>query len=501
MTPVYDEIFDRYHERKQMLNPCFQFGSGVSVPSEHIKTYKDILLLTLLEVFYRELRDNPHRTDSDLKEIVGDITEHLQIEADAAFQERLSAALISSGTGQNREPFLSTYYNENTQSFEEERFLYLTEDTEAMHRLKSDPPIWRVSESGQKVIFMSLEMADEYSIEFQQLYTLSFIRKGNFKKALSNLDHVKAAVRARANGERDYAKRIRRDPRWILSKDKELVERRKELQSQFQEQKKLFTDMDIILHEKLGSTTDPKTIRDIEFLKEKVDECVGEHTTLTELVVQNYGQEIALQKQIDRLLNFNRSFVKDIWEKHVYSGGFLLEDGFEAVLEPLFSPKPVFIYPLNWVWEEHKVTGVDDEEPEETTEEVFVLPNAKRPPIQWPNMVALWKPVFEAALQHPEKTYRLRDAHLGQWSIDALELWMKFRDGEFSFSSPLSLQRNYDDQRAQLLQHIVRAYPAMIEISRFGVRVETDGGAPIQNEWVTMTPFKLTLVSRDNGGT
>lgn len=343
MTPIYDEIFDRYHERKRMLNPCFLFGTGVSVPSEHSKTYKDVLLLTLLEVFYRELRDNPYRTDKDLKEIVSEIVKRLNMEADVGFLERLAIALISSGTGQNREPFLSTYYNETTQTFEEERFLYLTEDTEAMHRLKSEPPIWRVSESGQKVIFMSLEMADEYSIEFQQLYTLSFIRKGNFQKALSNLDHVKAAVRTRANGERDYAKRIRRDPRWILSKDKEHLERRKELKVQFQEQKKLFTDMDIMLHEKLSSTTDPKTIRDIELLKEKVDECVGEHTTLTELVVQNYGQEIALQKQIDRLLNYNRSFVRDIWEKHIYSQGFMFEEGFDALLEPLFSPKPDFI--------------------------------------------------------------------------------------------------------------------------------------------------------------
>jgi len=501
MTPVYDEIFDRYHERKRMLNPCFQFGTGVSVPSEHTKNYKDVLLLTLLEVFYREIRDNPQRTDKDLKEIVAEIVNRLNMEADEGFQGRLAMALISSGTGQNSEPFLSTYYNETTQTFEEERFLYLTEDTEAMHRLKSDPPIWRVSESGQKVIFMSLEMADEYSIEFQQLYTLSFIRKGNFQKALSNLDHVKAAVRTRANGEREYAKRIRRDPRWILSKDKEHLERRKELQAQFQEQKKLFADMDIMLHEKLSGTTDQKTIRDIELLKDKVDECVGEHTTLTELVVQNYGQEIALQRQIDRLLNYNRSFVKDIWEKHLYSGGFLFEEGFEALLEPLFSPKPDFIYPLNWVWEEHKVTDLDEEEQAEPEEEVFELPNAKRPPIHWPHLVALWKPVFETALQHPEKTCRLRDSHLGEWSIDALELWMKFRDGEFSFSSPFSLQKKYDDQRALLLQHIVKTYPTMIEITRYRVRVESDGGPPIQNDWVTMTPFILTLVSKENGGT
>ncbi|MED5017456.1 hypothetical protein P9847_09050 [Paenibacillus chibensis] len=500
MTPIYDEIFDRYHERKRMLNPCFLFGTGVSVPSEHSKTYKDILLLTLLEIFYRELRDNPHRTDKNLKEIVAEIMERLNMEADAGFQERLASALISSGTGQNREPFLSTYYNETTQTFEEERFLYLTEDTEAMHRLKSEPPIWRVSESGQKIIFMSLEMVDEYSIEFQQLYTLSFIRKGNFQKALSNLDHVKAAVRTRANGERDYAKRIRRDPRWILSKDKEHLERRKELKVQFQDQKKLFADMDIMLHEKLSGTTDLKTIRDIELLKEKVDECVGEHTMLTELVVQNYGQEIALQKQIDRLLNYNRSFVKDIWEKHIYSGGFVFDEGFDALLEPLFSPKPNFIYPLNWVWEEHKIMELEEEEHEEAVEEVFELPNAKRPPIHWSQMVNLWKPVFEAALQHPNKTYRLRDAHLGEWSIDALEMWMKYRDGEFSFSSPLSLEKKYDDQRALLLQHIVKAYPAMIEITQYGVRVESDGGPPIQNDLVTITPFMLTLVNKENGG-
>lgn len=153
------------------------------------------------------------------------------------------------------------------------------------------------------------------------------------------------------------------------------------------------------------------------------------------------------------------------------------------------------------MWEEHKVTELDEEEHEEAKEEVFELPNAKRPPINWPQMVDLWKPVFEAALQHPDKTYRLRDAHLGEWSIDALEMWMKYRDGEFSFSSPLSLQKKYDDQRALLIQHIVKVYPAMIEITRYGVRVESDGGPPIQNNLVTMTPFKLTLVNKEIGGT
>ncbi len=500
MTPIYEEIFDRYHERKRMLNPCFQFGTGISVPSEYSKTYKDILFLSLLEVFYRELRDNPRRTDSDLNEIVVEIMERLGITEDVSFAERLSTALISSGSGQNREPFVSSYYNENTRTFEEERFLYLTEDTEAMHRSKTEAHIWRVSESGQKLIFLSFEMADEYSIEIHQLYTLSFIRKGNFQKALGNLDHVKAAVRTKANQERDYAKRIRKDPRWILSKDSEHNERRKGLHDQFQEQKKLFYDMDNILHDKLKDSTDPKTIRDIELLKEKVDECVGEHTTLTELVVQNYSQEISLQKQIERLLNYNRSFVKDIWEKHLYSNGVFFEDGFDSFLEPLFSPKPEFIYPLSWVWEEHKVLDIDEEEEGGEKEVEFELPDAKRPPIHWPHIVSLWKPVFETALNHPQKIYRLRDSHIGEWSIDALELWMKFREGDFLFKSSLSLQKKYDDQRALLLQHIVKQYPAMVEVTHYIIRVRSDGGEPIQNDLVTLTPFMLMLIPKEDGG-
>ncbi|MDQ0896312.1 hypothetical protein [Paenibacillus sp. V4I7] len=358
---IYEEIFERYHERKMTLNPCFQFGTGIQVPTEFSKVYKDILFLMLLEIFYRELRDNPERTDRDLKEIAKEVMDKIGVQANEDFTDRLAVALISSGTGQNREPFLSSYYNETTSSFEEERFLYLTEDTEAMLRSKSDAQIWKLSESGQKLIFLSLEMADEFGIEIQQLYTLSFIRKGNFQKALGNLDHVKAAVRAKATQERDYAKRMRRDPRSIFSKEKDQMERRKSLQEQFQEQKKLFYDMDNILHEKLKDTTDPKIIRDIEYLKEKVDECVGEHSKLTELVVQNYSQEIALQREIERLLNYNRSFVKDIWEKHIYSEGFIFEDGFESILEPLFSPKQEFIYPLSWVWDEHKVGEIESE--------------------------------------------------------------------------------------------------------------------------------------------
>ncbi|GAB6989885.1 hypothetical protein [Paenibacillus pini] len=501
---IYEEIFERYHERKKTLNPCFQFGTGIQIPTEYSKVYKDILFLMLLEIFYRELRDNPERTDRALKEIAEEIMIKVGVQANTDFIERLAIALLSTGTGQYREAFISSYYNESTSSFEEERFLYLTEDTEAMLRSKSDAQIWKLSESGQKLVFLSLEMADEFGIEIQQLYTLSFIRKGNFQKALGNLDHVKAAVRAKATQERDYAKRMRRDPRSIFSKEREHIERRKSLQEQFQEQKKLFYEMDNILHEKLKEMTDPKVIRDIEYLKEKVDECVGEHSKLTELVVQNYSQEIALQREIERLLNYNRSFVKDIWEKHIYSEGFIFEDGFECILEPFFSPKQEFIYPLSWVWDEHHVGEIDSEVAASAEEpnDIPEIKNAKRVPIDWDSIANLWTPVFKAALEDPQKTCALRECHIGEWTLDALEMWMKFRDGDFELKSSLSPSRKYDDDRAVLLQEVVKRDPGMIEMTnQYKIRVSTDGGEQIQNELVSITPFTLTLIPKEyNGG-
>src|SRR5437764_9903615 len=76
--------------------------------------------------------------------------------------------------------------------------------------------VYKLTDVAQEMIFMSREMAEEFSITIEQLYSMQLIKNGNFKKATRNLDHLISRVNRLMTKEYTFQKEMVNNPKILL---------------------------------------------------------------------------------------------------------------------------------------------------------------------------------------------------------------------------------------------------------------------------------------------
>lgn len=123
------EVWDGFRERVSILNPISMLGKGMDLGVALNPYLFQICLAVLLEVFYREIKDDDHRHFYDIKEIVNHVIEEQGLEATEDHVERIANGLVSFGPPQSRQSFPGKVFDPNTGEFVEKPFFYLTIDT------------------------------------------------------------------------------------------------------------------------------------------------------------------------------------------------------------------------------------------------------------------------------------------------------------------------------------------------------------------------------------
>ncbi|MNW33034.1 hypothetical protein D3C74_99890 [compost metagenome] len=491
------EVFEHYVDRKKILNRFQQFGSGVLIRNEQVSPYTtDIIFALLIEVFYRELRQDDRRTMKDLILIVEEIMGEMGLGSDYEAAERLGESLIAKGT-QVREVFSAQYFDPQSKTLETEEFSYVDIDREAMPRTKSELPIYTLTKHAQQLLFLTWEVQEEYSIQIEQMYLLQFIKKGEFKKALSNIDRMLAEIRLFTIKEQEYRKDLERDPVLVL-RNEDRHERQVELSSQFRSEVSMFHQIESWLVKVQGGK-DAKTLEEIWELEERVRKTIKAHSLFSTVVVQNFEYEIELQKNLIRLFEQRKSLRKDFWQDTILPAGILDESIFSFLLAPLFSPKPAFIYPISWAWQEHTVDEVLMGAEELEDEEIETITASHRE-VKWHTVVSIWAPVLRQAAH--SSTFSISSiSNIGDWTIDAVEFWMKFKEQTLSIApNELSLQAMARiDECARLVYECIMYDPSLGELLLGKqIRVEVAEGEPLQFPFVTISPFMLWIEQGGN---
>ena len=144
--------------------------------------------------FIRELNDDENRRKSDIKYMVEDSIKQMKLLADEKQIERITSGLLYQGKEEYSKPFEALYYDEIRQSWETQVFRYVTMDELYTNLEMGGSIVYKLTDIAQEMIFMSREMAEEFSITIEQLYSMQLIKNGNFQKAIRNLDHLISRV-------------------------------------------------------------------------------------------------------------------------------------------------------------------------------------------------------------------------------------------------------------------------------------------------------------------
>ena len=76
--------------------------------------------------------------------------------------------------------------------------------------------VYKLTDVAQEMIFMSREIAEEFSITIEQLYSMKLIKNGNFRKAARNLDHLISRVNRLMTKEYSFQKEMMNNPKILL---------------------------------------------------------------------------------------------------------------------------------------------------------------------------------------------------------------------------------------------------------------------------------------------
>ncbi|MCM2534976.1 hypothetical protein NDK43_24870 [Neobacillus pocheonensis] len=210
-----NESWEGFAQRMQRLNPLFELGRGMEVGElkPHIQT---ILMQVLLTIFYRELNDDDQRRKSDIRYMVEDSIKQMKLLADDKQIERITSGLLYQGKEEYSKPFEALYYDEIRQSWETQTFRYVTMDELYTNLEMGGSIVYKLTDVSQEMIFMSREMAEEFSITIEQLYSMQLIKNGNFRKATRNLDHLISRVNRLMSKEFTFQKEMINNPKILL---------------------------------------------------------------------------------------------------------------------------------------------------------------------------------------------------------------------------------------------------------------------------------------------
>lgn len=486
-----------FGERIKRLNPIWNLASGMQLAA--LKDYAQMLALSvLLEVFYREIENNPDRKKQDLLSIVKNCINELQINIELDVQEELIQrfvdGLLWSGQAELHQPFMAKWFDEKEQEIKEHRFRYLVEDRETSQWEKGGKTVYRCSDEAKELIFMSREILQELEITIDQLYIEHLVKNGHFQQALSGLDDLMARVKRMIARELDYRESMKRNPKIIFQQENDLrSSREQEVKQQFQEEKTRFQQMRQLL-QRISSSNQHYEIA------EKLEQTRRVHDQLASNVVENMRLEIELRYEFPNLFwkQQNVTFQKSYFQDWLALEGLPHPDDFGTLLEPLFSPQPHFIYPLDWSWMEQETDIQQEEKSDIVEEETEGVVHHKRE-VEWDKVVRLWEPFFVELLEKGEfHLSRLRDISESlqeKWleQKEAVDLWMLFHSEPLAVPE-LDAEKEHGDERLILLTHLIRHQDRFLKLEGKTITSSIDANEPmIHWKGLSISPFVLRI--------
>ncbi|MDQ0229123.1 uncharacterized protein YpuA (DUF1002 family) [Metabacillus malikii] len=496
-----NESWEGFAERMQRLNPLFALGRGMEVGEikPHLQT---ILMQVLLAIFYRELNDDANRRKSDIKYIVDDCIKQMKLLADERQIDRITSGLLYQGKEELSQPFEALYYDELRQAWDTQVFRYVTMDELYTNLEMGGAIIYKLTDVAQEMIFMSREMAEEFSITIEQLYSMQLIKNGNFRKATRNLDHLISRVNRLMANEFSFQKEMMNNPKILLAEEEmQRADNRVEIENQFEEEKNHFrTITSMIEKTKRRNEADDFIQKELIILQEKISHTRQLHDRFAKLVIQNISYEMKLKAENPSLFWENSlvSFREHFYENWLLKEGVKQFTQLETVLSPLFSPKNEFILPLDWIWGEQEFDEDMQQTPviEEEAEAEVPTPRVTN----WESVVKAWSYVFQYLQTY--KQFSLADLadlpveiqDLWFEESETIDLWMMFDKKPLKIQVLHRKEETLSDEREILLYKLMKEYPQFQIFEGSNIFTEFDHRAkPLRWQRMKMTPFKICI--------
>jgi hypothetical protein len=496
-----NESWEGFAQRMQRLNPLFELGRGMEVGElkPHIQT---ILMQVLLTIFYRELNDDDTRRKSDIKYMVEDSIKQMKLLADDKQIERITSGLLYQGKEEYSKPFEALYYDEIRQSWETQTFRYVMMDELYTNLEMGGSIVYKLTDVSQEMIFMSREMAEEFSITIEQLYSMQLIKNGNFRKATRNLDHLISRVNRLMAKEFTFQKEMINNPKILLIEEEwQRADNRVEIEKQFEEEKNHFrTITSMIEKTKRRNEEDDYIQKELILLQEKIGHTRQLHDRFAKLVIQNISYEMKLKAENPSLFWETSlvSFREHLYENWLMKEGFHRFDSIERVLSPLFSPENEFILPLDWIWGEQEfdekqlTDAVIEEEAEESITRLRVT--------NWDSVIKAWSYVFQYLQTYGEfsladlTTLPLDVQDLWFEESETIDLWMMFDKKPLKVQVLHRKEETLSDEREILLYKLMKEYPQFQVFEGLKIFTMFDHrAAPFLWYQMKITPFKICV--------
>ncbi|WP_241481548.1 hypothetical protein [Mesobacillus campisalis] len=495
-----NESWEGFAQRMQRLNPLFELGRGMEVGElkPHLQT---ILMQVLLTIFYRELNDDDQRRKSDIRYIVEDTIKQMKLLADDKQMDRITSGLLYQGKEEYSKPFEALYYDEIRQSWETQVFRYVTMDELYTNLEMGSSIVYKLTDVAQEMIFMSREMAEEFSITIEQLYSMQLIKNGNFRKATRNLDHLISRVNRLMANEFTFQKEMINNPKILLVEEgMQRADNREEIEKQFEEEKTHFRTILSMIEKTKQRNEEDFIQRELAILQEKISHTRQLHDRFAKLVIQNISNEIKLKAENPSLFWENSlvSFREHYYENWLMKEGAHSLDTIEKVLAPLFSPKNEFILPLDWIWGEQEFNEqqLADVVIEEETED--------RAPTQrvtnWDSVIKAWSYVFQYLQTYGEfslmKLAELPMEVQDLWfeESESIDLWMMFDKKPLKVQVLHRKEETLSDEREILLFKLMMEYPQFQMFEGLKLFTQFDSQAePFLWHQMKITPFKICV--------
>lgn len=484
------DIWNDIERRKRTLNPIFLFGSGMNV-GESLQPYiRDILLSVLLEVYYRELRDDEARTKEDVFEMVNEVLDVLGFDYKEEDVTRLGNGLFYSGDSKRMDSFKGHYYNPKKLLFEEQRFSYLEQDREYT-KIRKGTVVYKLTDESIRMILMSREFEEEMDMSVEQLYTLQLIKAGRVNQAISVLDALTLRIRRVLLKEKEYRYELERNPKILLTNRDVRRSSKEDIRRQSAEAQELYERM----HGTLAIIEKGDEISRIEHLEleNKINSTSRLHLQLSDEVYKNIAFELDIRRKNPLALVYRKTanFYEELWKKGIFQEGVPSDEIYDLILGPLFSPKQDVIFPMEWIWQEQDLQ--QDQEYQETLmsdieEEVYQKYVHE---INWEQTVANWHPIFKELAVKGE--YELKNLEgFDQWKRDSIDFWSLFSQGEIHIHK---IQENikYNDERMTFFQKMFSFDKELRSIEGKTLIGAFDSNEQIVTEKVRMSSFTLRL--------
>ncbi|MBY0096105.1 hypothetical protein [Mesobacillus maritimus] len=496
-----NESWEGFAQRMQRLNPLFELGRGMEVGE--LKPYlQTILMQVLLTIFYKELNDDDSRRKSDIRYMVEDAVKQMKLLADDKQIDRITSGLLYQGKEEYSKPFETLYYDEIRQSWETQTFRYVTMDESYTNLELGGSIIYKLTDVAQEMIFMSREMAEEFSISIEQLYSMQLIKNGNFRKATRNLDHLISRVNRLLAKEFTFQKEMVNNPKILIMEEEwQRSDSREDIEKQFEEEKTHFRTITTMIEKTIRTNDEEDYIqKELTLLKEKIGHTRQLHDRLAKLVIQNISYEMKLKAENPSLF-WETSLVS--FKEHFYENWFMKEgvesfDTIESVLGPLFSPKNEFVLPLDWIWgeQEYDETQETDVVVEEETEET----TTRQRVTDWKSVIKAWSYVFQFLQTYGEfsladlATLPLEVQDLWFEESETIDLWMMFDRKPLKVQVLHRQEETINDEREILLYKLMQEYPQFQVFEGSKIYTKFDSSAkPFLWHRMKITPFKICV--------